>query len=42
MDRDIRFKEAMKKTMEENNELLKKLEDYDEDGIPYWEQQMHD
>ena len=42
MDRDIRFKKAMKKTLEENNELLEKLEDYDENGIPYWDQQIHD
>jgi hypothetical protein len=42
MDRDIKFKEALKKTMEENAELLAKLDDFDEDGIPYWEHQLHD
>ena len=42
MDRDIKFKEALKKTMEENAELLAKLDDFDESGIPYWEHQLHD
>jgi hypothetical protein len=42
MDRDKKFQEAVKNTMEENKELLEKLKDYDERGIPYWEQQMHD
>ena len=42
MDRDIKFKEALKKTMEENAELLAKLDDFDESGIPYWDHQLHD
>jgi len=39
---DKEFKEAVKKTIEENKELLERLDDFDEDGIPYWEHQLHD
>lgn len=40
---DLRFKEALKKTMEEHDEVLEHLgSDYDENGVPYWDQQIHD
>jgi len=40
--KDKRLAESIKRTMSENAELLEKLNDYDKDGIPYWDQQMHD
>jgi hypothetical protein len=42
MDKDIKVKEAVKKTMEENKELLERLNDYNADGVAYWEDQIHD
>ena len=42
-EHDLRFKEALNKSIEENSELLKRLgSDYDEHGVPYWDQQIHD
>jgi hypothetical protein len=43
MDREEKLKTAVKKTMEENSDLLKKLDDRDANGIPYWEtKEFHD
>lgn len=37
-DRSMRLKLAIDKAFEENAELLEKLgSDYDENGVPYWE-----
>jgi len=40
--RDKKLAESIRRTMEEHAELLEKLGDYDENGIPYWDQQIHD
>ena len=40
--RDKRLAESIRRTMEEHAELLEKLNDYDKNGTPYWEQQIHD
>jgi hypothetical protein len=37
-DRSIRLKLAIQKAFEKNAELLERLgSDYNEDGVPYWE-----
>ena len=36
-DREFSLEQAIRITMSENAELLERLDDYDEDGIPYWE-----
>ncbi|CAB4122263.1 hypothetical protein UFOVP27_138 [uncultured Caudovirales phage] len=40
--RQERLKEALKKTVEDDAELLDRLDDFDENGVPYWDQQIHD
>jgi len=39
--KDKRLQESIKRTLAEHGELLAKLDDY-KDGIPYWEEQIHD
>lgn len=36
-DREFGFQEAIRIIKSENAELLDRLSDYDENGIPYWE-----
>lgn len=31
------FYQSMQKVMDENSELLSRLHDYDENGVPYWD-----
>lgn len=35
--RKLKMRKAIKSTIRDNNELFKRLNDYDENGIPYWE-----
>lgn len=37
MFRKIKLRWHLKRVMKENHELLSRLDDYDENGIPYWE-----
>jgi hypothetical protein len=42
-EKDKKFKESVTKLMEEHSELLERLgSDYDDNGVPYWDQQIHD
>ena len=33
--------EFVKKVIEKNDDILKDLKDYDENGVPYWEKPIH-
>ena len=41
--RDARLKESIARTLKDHDEVLERLgSDYDKDGVPYWDQQIHD
>lgn len=37
MFRKLRLRLALRRVIKENHELLERLNDYDENGVPYWE-----